>query len=350
MKFTIFSKSSFSFFIFVILCFSISCKTQELKLITVKGEIPVEKMGICLIHEHILVDFIGADSTGYHRWDKSKVIECALPFLMEAKKNGVKTFFECTPAYLGRDPLLYKELSEKSGINIVTNTGYYGARDNKFFPKHAFDDTAEDIAKVWIEEFNNGIEGTGIFPGFIKIGVERKDTLSPMHAKLVKAAAIAHKATGLTIVSHTGTDDPAFAQLEILKNEGVSPEAFVWTHAQHGTIEGYIKAAKQGAWISLDNIQKLSDQSDESRGIAFYAKILTELKKVNLLHKVLISHDAGWYNPGQENGGKFRGYNNIFNDLIPALKENGFSDDDIDLMLVKNPQNAYAVKIRVIKL
>jgi len=275
------------------------------------------------------------------------VIERALPILLEAKQKGVKTFFECTPAFLGRDPSLLKELSEKTGINIVTNTGYYGAREDKFIPKHAFDDSAEAIAKVWIGEFNNGIEGTGVFPGFIKIGVERKDTLSTMHDKIVKAAAIAHKATGLTIVSHTGTDGPAFAQLELLKNEGVSPEAFVWTHAQDGTFEGYLKAAKLGAWISLDNVNKAN--RDKPGGIEWFVTMLIQLKKENLLHKVLISHDAGWYNPGQENGGNYRSHTDIFETLIPALKDNGFSQEDIDILLIKNPQMAYGVKIRSVK-
>lgn len=338
------------FILFIVGCFLVISCNQEVKqekLITVKGKIPVQEMGISLIHEHILVDFIGADSTGYHRWEKSKVIERVLPFLMEARQKGVKTIFECTPAYLGRDPLLIKELSEKTGINIVTNTGYYGSGNNKYVPKHAFDQTPEEMAKVWIDEFNNGIEGTGVFPGFIKIAVERKDTLSPMHAKIVKAAAIAHRATGMTIVSHTGTDGPAFAQLELLKSEGVSPEAFVWTHAQDGTFEGYLKAAKQGAWISLDNVNK--SNGDKPGGIEWFVPMLTKLKKENLLHKVLISHDAGWYNPGQENGGTYRPHTDIFEYLIPALKENGFSQEDVDLLLIKNPQMAYAIKIRSVK-
>lgn len=248
---------------------------------------------------------------------------------------------------LGRDPLLLRELSEKTGVNIVTNTGYYGVGDNKYVPAHALGETAEDIAKVWIGEFNNGIDGSGVYPGFIKISVEWKDALSPMHAKIVKAAAITHKATGLTLVSHTGTDGPAFAQLEILKGEGVSPEAFVWTHAQHGTFEGYIKAAKQGAWISLDNVNK--DNSDKPGGIDWCVGLLTKLKKENVLHRALISHDAGWYDPGQENGGNYRGYTDIFEHLIPALKKSGFSQEDIDLLLVKNPQLAYAVNIREIE-
>lgn len=337
------------FILFLISCILVISCNQAVKqenLITVKGKIPVEEMGISLIHEHLLVDFIGADSTGYHRWEKSKVIEQVLPFLMEARQKGVNTIFECTPAYLGRDPLLIKELSEKSGIHIVTNTGYYGSGNNKYVPKHAFDKTSEEIANIWIDEFNKGIEGTGVYPGFIKIAVERKDTLSAMHAKIVKAAAIAHKAMGLTIVSHTGTDGPAFAQLELLKSEGVSPEAFVWTHAQDGTFDGYLKAAKQGAWISLDNVNKAN--RDKPGGVEWFVPLLTKLKKENLLHKVLISHDAGWYNPGQENGGNYRPHTDIFEYLIPALKENGFSQEDIDLLLVKNPQMAYGVKIRTI--
>ncbi len=337
------------FLIFLLVLFLITSCSPKIKeeSLTVTGRIPVNKMGITLIHEHILVDFIGADSTGYHRWDKSKVIERVLPFLMDAKQKGVQTIFECTPAYLGRDPLLLKELSEKSGINILTNTGYYGARDNKYIPRHAFSQTPEEIAKVWIDEFKNGIEGSGVFPGFIKISVDRSDPLSPMHAKIVKAAAITHKATGLTIVSHTGPDGPAFAQLAILETEGVSPEAFVWTHAQDGTFEGYIKAAKQGAWISLDNLNR--NNIGKPGEIDWYVDLLTRLKREKLLHKILISHDAGWYDPGKVNGGNFRAFTELFDYLIPALKKNGFSQKDIDLLLIKNPQKAYSLDIRKLK-
>lgn len=74
-----------------------------------------------------------------------------------------------------------------------------------------------------------------------------------------------------------------------------------------------------------------------------------KFEKENLLYKVLLSHDSGWYDVGQENGGNYCGYNDIFDFLIPALRENGFSQEDIDLLLVKNSQRAYAVKIRTIE-
>lgn len=333
----------------ILFVFLMSCHqdAEKEKLITVSGEIPIEETGITLIHEHIMVDWIGADSTGYHRWDRSEVVERVLPFLKEAQEQGVNTFFDCTPAYLGRDPYVLKELSERTGMNIVTNTGYYGAVKDKFVPEHAFEDTPEEIAKVWIDEFKNGIDGGEIRPGFVKIGVDAEDTLSSIDAKLIKAAAIAHKATGLTIVSHTGPNTPAFAQIKVLKNRGVSPEAFVWTHAQQGTMEGYIRAARQGAWISLDHIQKTSPKNSDKQGrIAWFVDRLSQLKEEGLLNKVLLSHDAGWYTPGEDNGGDFRGYTDLFEHLIPTLKENGFTREEMDQLLVKNPRKAYAVQVR----
>ena len=329
----------------LLLSFSLSFgQGNQQKIITVKGPVSVSEMGTTLIHEHIMVDFIGAEETGYHRWNKQEVVDRALPILDEAIKRGVKTLFECTPAYIGRDPLILKELYEKTGMHIITNTGYYGARNNKFIPEHAFRDTPEELARIWIDEFKNGIEETGVYPGFIKIAVDRDETLSPMHQKIVKAATIAHKATGLTIVSHTGPDGPAFAQLAILEQEDVPPDAFVWTHAQHGTLEGHIKAAKMGAWVSLDNVRnRPSNNPDKPGRIEWYVQRLSKLKKEGLLHRILISHDSGWYRVGEPNGGKFNGYTDIFEYLIPALKENGFTDDDINQLLVENPKLAYSI-------
>ena len=83
------------------------------QIITVTGAIEPEEMGMALIHEHVMVDWIGADSTGYHRWNRDEIVERALPYLEELKKYDVSTFLDCTPAYLGRDPYILKELAER---------------------------------------------------------------------------------------------------------------------------------------------------------------------------------------------------------------------------------------------
>lgn len=305
---------------------------------TVNGPIAASEMGKSLIHEHILVDFIGADSTGYSRWNKKEVQQVVSPYLEETKQQGVQTFVDCTPAYLGRDPLLLKSLSEATGIHILTNTGYYGAVNNKFLPPHAYTETAEELSQRWIAEFDNGIENSGIKPGFIKISVA-KDSLSLLHKKLIKAAALTHLRTGLTIASHTVLAVPAMQQIAVLEETGVSPAAFIWVHAQGEKDKStYIQAAIKGTWISLDGLNE--------NNLNTYLEMLITLKQENYLHKVLLSHDAGWYSPGEKDGGRFRGYTVLYGKFVPLLRANNFTDVEIEQLLVDNPAEAFTLKIR----
>lgn len=322
----------------LILAFSCNPDRKAGTIMTVNGPIKAENTGIWLTHEHVLVDFIGADSITPSRYNRIAVISKALPFLKDAKQMGCGTFVECTPAFLGRDPLILKALSDSTGLNIITNTGYYGAVNNKYIPASAFKQTAEELSRIWTGEWENGIENTGIKPGFIKIAVN-KDSLSAFHSTLVKAAALTHLKTGLTIASHTGPAIPAFQQIEILKKEGVSPEAFIWVHAHsEKDISKLAEAASFGTWISLD---KLNDDNVEE-----LIAIMKLLKEKGVLNKVLISHDAGWYDPAKDNGGDFRGFSTLFLKLIPMMKQDGFTGEEIEQVFIKNPSQAFAVRIR----
>ncbi len=307
-------------------------------VMTIKGKMKAAKMGKTLIHEHFLVDFIGADKISYDRWNRAEVVKKVLPNLLAVKALGVKTIMDCTPNFLGRDVILLKELTEKSGLNILTNTGLYGAVDYKYLPPWAFTETAEQLAARWIDEAKNGIEGTGIKPGFMKTSVNGA-SLTDIEQKLVKAAALTHLETGLTICTHTGLAISAFEQIDLLKKMGVSPAAFVWVHAQAEMKKyTYSQAAKMGAWVSLDGMG-WGDWDN-------YATWIDTLKANDCLHRVLISHDAGWYDPEKPNGGDFKGFTNIFEKLIPALEKKGFNAQDFDQLLIKNPAEAFAIRVR----
>jgi len=308
-------------------------------IMTVTGPIPADSMGLTLIHEHILVDFIGAEETGYHRWNRDTVIQKVLPYLLDAKRHGVKTIFECSPAYLGRDPQLMKILSEKSGLNILTNTGFYGTGGGKFVPEFAFSMDVKALSDLWIDEVKKGIGETSVYPGFIKISVnDTSAILSEMDEKIIRAAMETHRQTGLAIVSHSGQDGPAFAQLNIIEEENFPPEAFIWTHSYEGSPEGRLEAAKMGTWISLDYIH----QDDIDQNI----QMINHLKSAGYLNRILISHDAGWYDPAQPSGGEFRGYNDIFEYLIPALQKVGYTQQEINQLLIENPKQAYSIGLR----
>ena len=102
---------------------------------TVAGPIDASELGKTLAHEHVLVDFVGAEETGHHRWNRSEVIRKVLPYLKETKELGYNSIFECTPAFLGRDPVLLSILSGQVGVNLITNTGFYGAREKSVHSK-----------------------------------------------------------------------------------------------------------------------------------------------------------------------------------------------------------------------
>ncbi|WP_192349293.1 phosphotriesterase [Algoriphagus sp. Y33] len=318
------------------LVFSFSCSTPGSKpsfINTVTGSISVDSMGITLIHEHMLVDFIGADSVSPERYDQDEVIAKVLPYLLEVKQFGVKTIFDCTPSYLAKDVVLLKKLSELSGIKLVTNSGFYGAVDNKYLPAFAFAESVEELANRWIEEFENGIGETGIKPGFIKISVNEEIPLLEIDAKLVKAAGLTHQKTGLQIASHTGTWATASQEVAILQEMKISPSAFIWVHAQaEQDFQNYLTAANLGVWISLDGIGWSVDE---------YIDRLLFAKENKFLDQVLISHDAGWYDPEKSAGGDFVPFTNIFQKLMPALKERGFTASDWKMLLEQNPKSAF---------
>lgn len=309
------------------------------RIVTVNGAIDSYRIGRSLVHEHVLVDFIGAAETGFHRWDRMEVVERVSPFILEAKKAGVKTIVECTPSFLGKDVRMLKMLSDKTKMQFITNTGYYGAVDNKYLPPWAFTESAEQLAARWIDDFEFGIDGSNIRPGFIKISVDVKpEGLSELHRKLVRAAALTHLKTGLVIYCHTGPAKGALEEIEIVKKERVSPSALVWVHAQaENDMAMYTRIAREGTWVSLDNVSANVDK---------YVEALVMMNREGLLNRVLISHDAGWYKPGEKNGGDFTGFTAIFSELLPALEKKGFGKKQIRQLLERNPEEALQIRVR----
>jgi phosphotriesterase-related protein len=299
---------------------------------TVLGPIPATRLGRTLMHEHVLVDFVGADRIVPGRYDADEVVRTVLSYLRELKADGCGTLVECTPAYLGRDPRLLRRLSESSGLHIITNTGLYGAAADKYVPHYAFMETAEQLSARWVREFHDGIPPTGIRPGFIKIGVD-PGPLSEIDGKLVDAAALTHLRVGLNIASHTGDGTAALAQIERLQRHGVHPSAFIWVHAQTEK-ETHIhqQAAEAGAWLEFDGISPDTVQQ--------HIDLIKRMKELRRLRQVLISQDAGWYHVGESGGGSFRAYAYLFARFLPALRKAGFADEDIQTLLVFNPQRA----------
>lgn len=321
-------------------------RTPSEIIITTTGSISAEEMGSTLIHEHILSRF-GPPAEEPGQFDHQQVLDEVVPYLTYLKSLGCRTIVDCTAAYFGRNAALMKKISETAEINLVTNTGIYGAAGDDYVPDYTRQETPEQLAARWIDEFENGIQGTDVKPGFVKIGVDG-GPLSDIDAKLVRAAALTHLETGLLLQIHTSDNPKAVdQQLTILEEEGVHPSAWVWVHAHNmNTPEKLLEVARKGAWISLDGLRTrnyLNGFGDSQSTVMHHLQLIKAFKRNQLLDHVMLSHDGSTYPP---DGVPKRPMDVLYTTFIPMLKAAGFTDREINQVTVNNPANAFAVKVR----
>ncbi len=299
---------------------------------TVRGRIHPSELGLTLIHEHILCDFIGAEKTGPHRWDRAEVAERITPYLQAIVDQGITAFVDCSPRYIGRDPLLLRHLSEKTGLHILTNTGFY---KEPFLPRWALEAPAEELAEHWVAEWQEGIEGTGVRPGFIKIAVN-PGALIPVQQRIVRAAALTHRATGLLVASHTAEAQAAYESLEIIERAGMAPGRYVIVHANAiRNLADHEALAARGAWLEYDGLQ--ADSAEWHLTLVRYA-----LER-GYGGQILLSHDAGWYEAGQPLGGTVRPYTYLMAEFVPLLRRAGLGEEEIRQLLIENPRRALSI-------
>lgn len=302
------------------------------EVMTVRGLLNADEMGFTLPHEHILVDFGGAETAGTHRYDADEVVRVMTPYVEEVYALGARTFVDCSPMCLARDPRVLRAISEATGMNILTNTGQY---KEPFLPERTFQITAEQLAAEWITEWQEGIDGTDVRPGFIKTAVN-PTPLAPIQQKVIQAAALTSRETGLTIGTHTVKGIPALQILRILEREQVSPAKWIFIHAHREQDFDLLRmVAQEGAWIELDGIGSAEDSDTMST--------LLKLLDRGFERQVLLSHDAGWYTVGEELGGTPRPYSHLQTSFIPLMRSFGVAEELIRLMTEENPARAFAL-------
>jgi phosphotriesterase-related protein len=312
----------------------------KLKVMTVNGPIDASEMGVALTHEHVIADVrpIREQIASPAVPDAGEVVDVVLPHLERIRELGCRTLIDATGVGIGRHAAVVRRLSEESGLNMLCTTGAYAAADYQFLPSWARAESVDALAARWIDEADNGIEGAGVRPGFIKLSVNG-GPLSEVERKLIRAAAIAHLETGLTIGVHTRLAAAAFEQLASLAEAGVHPSAWIWIHAQAEPDPAQlIEAARSGAWISFDGVAPDT--------VAEHVEKVQRMRDEDLLSCVLVSQDAGWYSVGESRGGDFRSFDTVFTSFIPMLREHGFRQSEIDTIFVRNPAEAFSIRVR----
>jgi phosphotriesterase-related protein len=192
-----------------------------------------------------------------------------------------------------------------------------------------------------VAEFVDGIEDTGVKPGFMKIGIDEikasSDRLSPIDEKLVRASARASRRTDLSVTCHTGGGPAGLAATKIFIEERADPGRFIVAHSDGHGLPINRAVAALGAWVSFDGIGRQPLES--------HLKLVHAMTERHA-SRLLLSQDSGWYWVGQQNGGEIRNFNYMSDVFLPALRSSGISEATIRRLTVENPANAFAIRFR----
>lgn len=296
------------------------------QVMTVDGLVDADKLGITYAHEHLIVQPQISEEIyiPYTLKNQKASTEEAKLF----SKAGGKTIVEMTPIYYGRDVQAYREIAYEAGIHVVCCTGFH---KELFMPPWFKSKTLQELYGFVLNEIENGIDGTSIRPGVIKIGTSFH-TITKQEARAIEIAARLHKDTGIPISTHCEKGTAGMKQLDLFEQLGVSPEEVLLCHIDSKHDIHYAKAlCARGATICIDHVGRNLDDKDE-----FCVRMITELVEAGFANRVVLAGDMGKIDYLPSYGGK-PGLTYILTELKDTLMKY-ISEQDFWQMLIENPQ------------
>jgi phosphotriesterase-related protein len=317
---------------------------------TVTGPIDAGELGTTLVHEHL----IARDEAVHAQWPDAGTVggiperpiepggeyEAAVEAANAAVALGVRSICDPTAMFLGRDVGFMRRVSEQTGLQVVACTGIY---TYDHLPPFFISRNADQIAEIFAGDIERGIQGTEIKAAFIKCAADEPGVTENIE-KIHRAAARASLRTGAPIMAHSRPlSDTATRQIEILLEEGVDPAKIQIAHTGDTDDIDYIeRILETGVWIGLDRYGLEMYLPYERR----QATTLALLER-GYADRIFLSADScatiDWF-PAEAIAAMLSAGMAIDWDIrivhqkvIPALREGGMSDEQLETMLVANP-------------
>ena len=301
-------------------------------LITTLGPKAASELGAILPHEHVFVDLRTWDKPGYGEAEAADVVALMAPEIEAIKARGYTALVECSTVGVGRRADLDRAVSEATGFPIVVPTGIYR---EPWVPPFGHEWSEDALADWMTGELEGEIDSSGVQAGWIKISAG-DDGITDVEAKILRAAARAGRKTNAVIGSHTIKGRVVLEQLDIVENAGYSAEKFISIHTQaEGDFAMHLAVARRGAWIEYDGIGGWGEDDT-------YVENIHRLLDAGLGHRLLLSHDRGWYDPALPGGGTPKPYTYLYDVFLPKLAASGVDAATIDVLTRDNPFRAFA--------
>ncbi len=309
---------------------------------SVLGPMDTADLGFTLSHEHVIVTSAGIQYVYPEFIDREGTIARGIADLKTAHSEGVRSIIDVTTLDLGRDIRLIEQVSRESGVNIICATGTW--RD---IPRVFWTASPDVVASLYQREIEEGIEGTGIKAGIIKVANDMGG-VTPEGEIILRAAARAQKATDVPISTHTWAPERVGEQqVRIFEDEDVDLNRVYVGHSNDTTDTEYlIGLLEKGVWIGLDRYPgRKTELTPDWEG---RTETAWKLIQAGWSRRIMLGHDwsvtlsiASQEMQEQRRRHNPDGYLFITRRVVPRLKELGATDEDINNIFVDNPRRFF---------
>ena len=308
---------------------------------TLRGPIDTAKLGFTLMHEHVFVLSQGVWENFPSIWDAEEQIASAQTKLRELAGLGVATIVDLTVLGLGRDiPRLLRAAGD-SPLQVIVATGLYAYNDDEL-PRYFRYRDVDAMAELFVRDITEGIQGTGVKAAVLKCATDEPG-VTPAVEKVLRAVARAHRRTGAPISTHTHAPTRrGLEQQDIFQQEGVDLGRIVIGHSGDSEDLEYLQAImKRGSLIGMDRFGVDIYLSTEKR-----VATIARLCELGYAGQMVLSHDASchidWFpQEALANAAPNWHFRHISEDVLPALRASGVSEDQIREMTVENPRRVF---------
>jgi phosphotriesterase-related protein len=311
---------------------------------TARGPVDVDALGVTLMHEHVFVLNEEMRQNYPADWDESARVQDARAKLTALVERGCRTIVDPTVIGLGRDVHRIKRVATGLDLNIVVATGLYTYRDVPFYFQYRFPSGGADpMTALFVADLTEGISGSGVKAAFLKCAIDEQG-LTPGVERVMRAVAAAHRETGAPITVHTHAHSGSGRDvIRILRDENVDLTKVVLGHSGDSADLDYLtELADAGCLLGMDRFGLDLITSFEQR-VATVAALCSR----GYAGSLVLSHDAACYIDWFPEAAvpKFAPswhYLHMFDDVLPALREHGVTEEQITTMLVDNPRRYFS--------
>jgi len=328
---------------------------------TVLGIVDPATLGSTLMHEHLIWDIRsptmaaepdqGPEITlcncfriSYGRWKvpRNLALRCrdtATREVADMVQAGGRTIVELTCGGLKPDPAGLAEIAQRTGAVIIMGCGHY---------VHEYQDPANEARSVdsfaaeMIAQVFEGAWGTNIRAGIIgEIGCQVPWT--ELEKRVLHGALIAQAETGAAVNVHPGRISEQPQQIaEFVTRHGGAIDRVIISHIDRTIFDDsqLLRLADTGCVIEFDlfgqeqSFYRLADIDMPNDAVRL--RSIRSLIKRGHLERVVISHDICHRTRLTSFGG--HGYGHIFENVVPLMRSRGFSESEIEAILIDNPR------------